>query len=191
MIKPIAILQGIALINAMILLFGSTMVYWQHYLYTPYNRFDIGIHLGKRNRKYLRFSQKYNINAFFIKVQLARYLPHTTLCPIAPYSISILFSRNKSNTAAGRLRATAFFWWNYKRDVRCMNTPTTWKEIRNICAGFNDIQRKTLYLHAKMLTALGATSSQHSTTTRGSHTSTETVSLSTLTLIRLISALHF
>ena len=142
MIKPIAILQGIALIYAMILLLGSTMVYRQHYLYTPRNRFNIGIHLGKRNRKYLRFSQKYNINAFFMKVQLAAYLPHTALCPIAPYSISILFSRNKSNTAAGRLRATAFFWWNYKRDVRCMNTPTTWKEIRNICAGFNDIQRK-------------------------------------------------
>ena len=45
-------------------------------------------------------------------------------------------------------------------------------------------------LHAKTLAALSTTSGQDSTTTLGSHASTETVALGALALIRLISALH-
>ena len=42
-----------------------------------------------------------------------------------------------------------------------------------------------------MLTALGATSSQHSTTTLGGHTSAEPVALGALALVRLVGTLHF
>lgn len=45
-------------------------------------------------------------------------------------------------------------------------------------------------LHAKTLAALSTTSGQDSTTTLGSHASTETVALGALALIRLVSALH-
>lgn len=51
-------------------------------------------------------------------------------------------------------------------------------------------QTDDLSLHAKTLAALGATCGQDSTTTLGSHASTETVALGALALIRLVSALH-
>lgn len=63
------------------------------------------------------------------------------------------------------------------------------KQIRNLGAGFNDIQRRLL-LNGQTLTTLGTTSSEYATAAFGSHACTEAVALNPFTLVGLIGALH-
>jgi len=76
-----------------------------------------------------------------------------------------------------------------KRKIRRLKTPSYSKEIGYFRAGFNSIQLDAP-LNAEALTTLCATSSEYSTATLGGHTSTETVALRTLAIVRLISAFH-
>ena len=63
------------------------------------------------------------------------------------------------------------------------------EHLGDLCAGFNDIQRKSS-LHAETLAPLVAASLEYGTAALGCHAGTEAVALGTLTSVRLIGALH-
>ena len=63
------------------------------------------------------------------------------------------------------------------------------EHLGDLCAGFNDIQRKAS-LHAETLAPLVAPSLEHGTAALSSHARTEAVALSTLALVRLIRTFH-
>ena len=116
--------------------------------------FNIGAHFRKGNSKNVGLCKKHDIKFHIVKTQPTPYFPHSTLRAISPYSISVFFPCNKSNTAARFNPTTAFFWWNYKRDAGCMNAPAIWEKVRNICAGLDGIQRKTFIYTQRRLRPL-------------------------------------
>lgn len=82
------------------------------------------------------------------------------------------------------------FQHNYRKERRAESFSLREKK-RDIGARLDGrLHTDAFLLHAKTLAALSTTSGQDSTTTLGSHASTETVALGALALIRLVSALH-
>lgn len=70
-----------------------------------------------------------------------------------------------------------------------MNPFSSREHLRDLCAGFNDIQRKAP-LHAETLAPLVAASLEHGAAALGCHARTEAVALGTLALVRLIRTFH-
>ena len=70
-----------------------------------------------------------------------------------------------------------------------MNSLSSREHLGDLCAGFNDIQRKAP-LHAETLASLVAASLEHGAAALGCHARTETVALGTLALVRLIRTFH-
>lgn len=117
---------------------------------------------------------------------------HATLCTVSPYRTSKLFSRNKSNTTMiGFMVVLIASLQHEHRKKRSAESFSLREKTGYVGARLDGrLHTDTPPLHAKTLAALGATSCQDGTTTLSGHTSTETVGLGALALIRLISALH-
>ena len=70
-----------------------------------------------------------------------------------------------------------------------MNPLSSREHLGDLCAGFNDIQRKAP-LHAETLAPLVAASLEHGAAALSCHARTEAVALGTLALVRLIRTFH-
>lgn len=117
--------------------------------------------------------------------------PHATFRPVAPNGISRFFARNKSNTTMIDIMVVLLVFQHHNRQKRRAESFSLREKKGYIGARLDGrFQTDALSLHAEALAALKAATSQDSTTTLRGHTSTETVALGALALIRLISALH-
>lgn len=72
---------------------------------------------------------------------------HAALCPVTPNSVSQLLPCNKSNTTAQAVLLLVSFGlplgllsYN-QREVRCFQPSSRREELRNLCAGFDSLQR--------------------------------------------------
>ena len=146
-------------------------------------------HTGELRLVDLALREEDDVIAAPWSLNLMAHSPHPALRPISPYRVAEFLTGNKSNATAHPIGTVALLR-DYKRYIWRMETPASFKQATDLCAGFDDIQPRYL-LDGQALTTLVTASLQHGATALGSHTSTEAMGLRALTLVRLISPLHF